>query len=90
MTESQRTTSEQERPRNLETDPRVGQSDMQRSTSSSNVGVYDDQDKPTNTSSTTTSSTTTSTTTSSSGNMMWIILLIVLIIVAFFILRQWM
>jgi len=85
MTESQRTTSEQERPRNLETDPRVGQSDMQRSTSSSNVGVYDDQDKPTNT-----SSTTTSTTTSSSSNMMWIILLIVLIIVAFFILRQWM
>jgi len=85
MTESQRTTSEQERPRNLETDPPVGHSDMQRSTSSSNVGVYDDQDKSTNT-----SSTTTSTTTSSSSNMMWIILLIVLIIVAFFILRQWM
>jgi len=84
MTESQRTTSEQERPRNVETDPLLGINNMQRSASSSNVGVYDDQDAPTNTSPATTSTTT------SSSNMMWIILLIVLIIVAFFILRQWM
>ncbi|CAN5651252.1 hypothetical protein BH10CHL1_BH10CHL1_26600 [soil metagenome] len=82
MTESQHTRSEQEKPRNVGPDSRMGPSDMERSTSSSSVGVYD-QDAPA------TTSTTTSTTTSSS-NMMWIILLIVLIIVAFFILRQWM
>lgn len=87
MTESQHTTSEQEKSRNAGTDSRMAASDMERSTSSS-VGVYD-QATPTTTSSRPTSSTTTSTTTSS-NNMMWIILLIVLIIVAFFILRQWM
>jgi len=82
MTESQRTTSEHERSRSVETDPLLGRNNIPSSTTSSPVGVYDQN------STTTTSSTPTTGT--SSSNMMWIILLIVLIIVAFFVLRQWM
>ncbi len=78
MTESKRTTSDQEKARNVDMDPMVEHSDMQRSTSSSPVGVYDQ------------STTATKSASTSTGNMTWIILLIVLIIVAFFILRRWM
>jgi len=74
MTESQRTTSEQEKPRNVATTPITGADDGQRSSNSSPVGVYDQ----------------TTATGNSSSNLMWIILLIVLVIVAFFVLRQWM
>jgi len=74
MTESNRTTSEQEKTSNVE--PLAKPSDGPRAVTSSPVGVYDQA--------------TTTNTPPSSSNLMWIILLIVFVILAFFVLRQWM